>query len=145
MIMSYEIRSCYIAAMICNKLNLSDDCEVLNTLRDFKNNVMQRDYKYCVLLFESDIIEPKIAKMINDDKDTEYETWQMIYNCYLLQTANLIEGGKYDQAVFMYKRMINVLKDHYRINESIDEIIMNFDFTQGGHGRVKLIERARGI
>ena len=102
---------------------------------------MQRNCKYCGLLFEYDVIGPKIAKMIKDDKDTDYETWQMIYNCYLLKIANLVEERKYDNAVSVYKRMINVLKGHYGINESIDEIIMNYDMTQGGHGKVKLIER----
>ena len=141
--MAYEIQSssCYITTIICDKLNRGDDCSVLNTLRIFRDNVIQRDCKYCEILLEYDAIGPKLAEMIKNDKDADKDIWQLIYNGYLSPIACLIVGKRYDEAVLRYKRMVNVLKKHYGINESLDEIIMNYDFLHCEPGKVKFIEQ----
>lgn len=141
--MAYEIekQSCYITTIICGKLNFDDNCDILNVLREFRENIIQRDCKYCDILLEYDMIGPKIADMIKGDKDTDKDVWQLIYNGYLLPTANLIMKTRYDEAILRYKRMINILKKHYGISESLDEIIGNYDIIIGEHGKVKFIER----
>lgn len=132
---------CYITTIICDKLGYSDDCGVLNTLRGFRDNIMQKNCKYCRTLFEYDVIGPKIAGMIKEDNTTDQELWINFYNFYLQQTANLILNQQYDEAVARYTEMVNSLKDYYGINESIVEIAKNYDMSQGGHGKLKLLER----
>lgn len=67
--------NCYITTIVCDKLGLEDDCSVLNTLREFRDNVMQQNFKYCKILFEYDVIGPKISEMIKNDTDTDKELW----------------------------------------------------------------------
>lgn len=131
--------SCYITTIICNKLNYSDDAGVLNTLRGFRDNVMQKDIKYCKLLFEYDVIGPKIAQMIQEDNNTDIELWIQFYNFYLSQTANFILDKKYDDAVTLYTQMITDLKEYYGIREDMVEITKEYDMSKGGHGKVKKI------
>lgn len=133
--------SCYITTIICEKLGFSDDCGVLNTLRSFRDNVMQKDCKYCKMLFEYDVIGPKISEMIKNDNTSDQEVWIQFYNFYLSQTANLVNAKKYDEAVTRYTEMVNALKEYYGIKEDVQEVYKYYDMSQGGHGKVKLLER----
>lgn len=100
---------------------------------------MQQNFKYCKILFEYDVIGPKISEMIKNDTDTDKELWTQIYNFYLSATANFVREEKYDEAVNRYKEMVNSLKDYYGIRENTPEIAKEYDMAQGGHGIVKLI------
>lgn len=132
---------CYITTIICDKLGLEDDCPVLNTLRDFRNNALQKNCKYFKILFEYDVIGPKIAEMIKNDSDTDKELWIQIYNFYLSATANFHRNGKTDEAVQRYEEMVVSLKEYYGIKEEITEIAKGYDASQGGHGKLKLLEQ----
>jgi len=132
---------CYITTIICDKLGFSDDCGVLNSLRGFRDNIMQQNCKYCKILFEYDVIGPKIAGMIKEDKNSDQELWISFYNFYLSQTANFILNQQYDDAVSRYTEMVNSLKEYYGISENIVEIAKSYDMSQGGHGKLKLLER----
>jgi len=132
---------CYITTIVCEKLGYSDDCGVLNSLRGFRDNVMQKNCKYCKTLFEYDVIGPKIAGMIQNDKDTDQELWISFYNFYLLQTAMLVNENKYEEAISRYTEMVNSLKDYYGIKEEILEVAYDYDMINGGHGKMKIRER----
>ena len=101
---------------------------------------MQKNCKYCKLLFEYDVIGPKIAEMIQNDKNTDQELWINFYNFYLLQAASLVKAEKHDEAVSKYTEMVNALKEYYAINEDIVEIAKDYDMSQGGHGKMKILE-----
>lgn len=133
--------SCYITTIICDKLGYSDDCGVLNTLRSFRDNVMQKNCKYCKTLFEYDVIGPKIAKMIKEDTTSDQELWISFYNFYLSSATNFILEGDHNAAVTRYSEMVNALKEYYGIKEDIVEIAKDYDMSQGGHGKMKLLER----
>jgi len=132
---------CYITTIVCNKLGLEDDCSVLNTLRSFRDNVMQQNCKYCKILFEYDVIGPKMAEMIKQDVSTDLELWTQIYNFYLVPTANYVNDQNYDEAVNRYKEMVNALKEYYGIKEEITEIAKGYDIAQGGHGKLKFLQQ----
>ncbi len=126
----------YITTIICEKLGYSEDCAILNILINFRDNVMQKDLRYCKLLFEYDMICPKLAEMIKEDSKDNNELWTVVYNFYLSIIANFILEEKYDKAVERYTEMLNDLKDYYGLNE----MAKNYDMQQGGHGKVKLLE-----
>lgn len=133
-------RGYYIATAICEKLGFDYDCSVLNTIRFFRDNVMQKDCKYCKTLFEYDVVGPKIADMIKEDKDTDQEMWHAIYNFYLSQTANLVQIGKHDEAVTRYSEMIIALKKHYGLKEDIVEITNNYNKAQDSIGKIQMLQ-----
>lgn len=133
---------CYITTIICDVLECPDDSSTLNILRNFRNDILQKDPKYLMLLMEYDVIGPKIANLIKDEykKTQDKEIWILFYNFYLSATANLILENKYDEAVTRYKEMVSSLKEYFALDDQ-KITIENYDMSQGGHGKVKFIER----
>lgn len=140
-----ESSGCYITTIICNKLGYDDNCQLLNTLREFRDNVMQKNINYAKLLFEYDVIGPTIAGMINQDTISDQEIWIQFYNFYLLPVANLLSDNKYDEAISRYTEMVSALKEYYGINTNIKEISKEYDMTQGGHGKMKCLVTPKKI
>lgn len=129
---SYTFSLCYITTVVCNILGYSDDCGILQSLRSLRDDAMQKDEKYRKTLYEYDTIGPKIARKLQEDRDTELAT--ALYNFYLLPTALLVQDKKYDEAVTRYEEMTTGLKDAF----GIEEVAMpdNYDISKGGHGLV---------
>lgn len=132
---------CYITTIICDVLGYADDCMVLDKLRFFRNNVMQKDSKYASILLEYDTIGPDIAYFIRKEyeESSDREIWIQFYNFYLQPTANYIADGQFDNAVNRYKEMVTSLKDYFGLKD-YNPIISNYDYTHGGHGKIKLLE-----
>lgn len=148
---------CYITTIVCNSLGYPDDCEVLTTLRDFRNNVLQKNKKYSSLLFQYDTLGPMIASKIEDNnvdnrkkgyyppKSIMAEYLQScdktfirgIYDSFLLPIVGFIKNGFYDKAVSQYIKMTRFLQECYQIDYA-EEMPGNYDFQRGGHGFVVL-------
>ena len=60
---------CYLTTIVCSVLAKEDDNKVLNSLRNFRDNTLQKNEKYYDILKAYDIIGPKISDNINQDKD----------------------------------------------------------------------------
>lgn len=129
---SYTFSLCYITTVVCNILGYNDDCGVLQSLRNLRDNVMQKDEKYAKTLYEYDTVGPKIASKLQEDRDIELAT--ALYNFYLVPTALLVNEEKYDEAVHRYQEMTTGLKDAFGIDETV--MPQNYDVKKGGHGLV---------
>lgn len=126
-------QSCYITTMICDMLGYSDNCEILNTLRGFRNDVMQKDPKYKEILFEYDTVGPHIANSIREERD--YELINGLLDAYILPVVDEVREKKYDKAVDKYVKMTKALEDYYGLR-FIQGDMKDYDYTQGGHGKV---------
>ena len=138
-----EQTACYITTIVCGLLGYNDDCSLLQTLRGFRNNVMQNDPKYKEILFEYDTVGPQISKLLLRDffKPEEKEPDEFIvslYNFYLQPTARLVTEKKYEEAVERYTEMTKSLEDYYSINVK-QTVPQDYDYSQGGHGLYKKI------
>ena len=132
---SEESSNCYITTIVCDLLGFDDKCDVLETLRGFRNK-MQQDPKYKKILFEYDTVGPEIAKNLFEDK--EYDLAEGMYSTYILSTVALIREQKYDEAVKKYSTMTKALKEYYGIKaETV--VPANYDQKNGGHGKVLTI------
>ena len=133
--------SCYITTVVCNILGYSDDCEVLQNLRSFRNNVMQKDEKYKSLLFEYDTIGPKIANelSINFRDASDKEMIEGLYENSIKVVSTLIVDKKYDEAVAKYVRMTNILAEFFGI-KSEEVVPVNYNYENGGHGKLLIKE-----
>ncbi len=135
--------SCYITTIICSILGLEDNCNVLNQLRKFRNNVMQRQPEYAPMLYEYDTVGPQIAKFMMEDyeKDGNKDFANLLFQQFIQPTATFIEEGKEQEAVSLYQSMTKGLETYYHIvkPEKMEE---KYDSSKGGHGKVyqKLFE-----
>ncbi len=130
---------CYITTIVCDILELSDDCGLLETLRGFRNNVMQKEPKYKKVLYEYDIVGPQIAKYLMEDygKSEDREEIIGLFNFFILPTVKYINEKNYPEAVDRYTKLTEALIDKYGI-ERVKEVSDDYDYTKGGHGVKKL-------
>ena len=124
---------CYITTMVCNVLGYEDDCDVLNTLRDFRNNVLQKNPMYSLILYEYDTIGPKIAQKL---KEEDVLFVKKIYEGYLLPIVDLIKNKDNENAINKYVEMTRSLEECYGI-EGMKFVPKNYDYKNGGHGKEK--------
>lgn len=138
-----EETACYITTIVCGLLGYDDDCSLLQTLRGFRTNIMQKDPKYKEILFEYDTVGRQISNLLMRDffKPKEKEPDEFIvslYNFYLQPTARLVTEKKYEEAVERYTKMTKSLEDYYSINVG-QTVPQDYDYSQGGHGLYKKI------
>lgn len=136
-----ESSGCFITTVVCELLGFSDDYFVLNILRDFRNNVLQKDKKYKEVLMEYDVIGPMIADYLRKDSKKQ-ELAQYLYKLCLIPVCNNVLNKRYDDAVLCYQHMTTELICHYGLYDIYNELRNNHyrvaDYNQklGGHGRV---------
>ena len=87
-----NFNGCYITTLICSILGYTDHCYVLTEMRNFRNNIMQKEATYFDILLEYDVIGPIIARSIYEDYEEREnkDMWVRFYQLYLLKTADLI-------------------------------------------------------
>ena len=130
---------CYLTTILCNILKMPDNNIYLETMRSFRNNILQKNDKYKNILVEYDIIGPKIADALNNDPQKEIIA-KKYFNSYIPAIIYNINNKNYDNAVFFYKTMTNLLKSFYgfgTINITTLEI-ENADIKESGHGIYKI-------
>lgn len=126
---------CYLTTMLCNILKMSDNNFYLETIRNFRNNILQKDEKYKKLLVEYDIIGPKIAYALDNDP-LKFNIANIHFNKYIFPITKLINSYEYEAAINLYIAMTLSLKSlynfsHYNIS---NEQINNADIKLSGHG-----------
>lgn len=126
---------CYITTIVCDMLGFDDKCNILETLRKFRKNVMQTSSEYKEILYEYDTVGPKISKSLKEDNDLELVNG--ILDFYILPTVDLIKKHNYKEAVLRYKNMTSSLENYYGI-EYNGEVPTNYDYKNGGHGYQKI-------
>ena len=128
---------CYLTTMMCNILKMSDNSPFLNTMRDFRNNILQQSEKYKELLVEYDIIGPIIAENLSKDPH-KYQISANGFFKYIKPITKFIKENKNEQAINAYTEMTEKLKSFYNINTTIDiDTINNADIKESGHGIYK--------
>ena len=124
---------CYITTMICDILGYEDTCDSLETLRSFRNNVLQKDPKYAGLLYEYDTVGPKIAKELKkEDKDFVLD----LYEGFIVPIVSDIKEKRNHEAVSRYVFMTKALEETYGISFE-KKAPLTYDYQKGGHGVCK--------
>lgn len=138
---SYSGGPCYITTIVCNILGHDDDCFALDSLRNLRDSFMQPNEEYKQDLYEYDTIGPEIAKIIYDDyqETKDPSIANSLYLNYILPAAIEAKQDKPNNAITIYKRMTNLLKETYNI-EPNNELLEEYDQTKGGHGYIKTRE-----
>lgn len=128
---------CYLTTIMCKILDMDDDNPYLTTMRNFRNNVLQKNNKYKELLVEYDTIGPKIANNLENDPLKSQIAFDSLFN-YIVPITDLIKKEEYDKAIELYKSMTNKLKTFYNLNNTISvNDIENADIKESGHGIYK--------
>lgn len=132
--------TCFITTIVVNILGLDDKCEALTVLRKFRKNVLQVDLKYRDILFQYDLIGPKIADALRHDNNA-FDVACDVYFGYILKSVDALHLGDIETAISIYTEMVNTLSERYGISLSCpltDKEKSFYNQREGGHGRLKL-------
>ena len=128
---------CYLTTIMCELLEYPDNNYYLNTLRDFRNNVMKPNPKYIPLLITYDMVGPMIARKLEEDKYGK-DIAKLFFNHYISKAVSAIEEEKYSEAINIYKAMTETLAANYGINMNIVDVNkLDYDKRLLGHARVR--------
>ena len=133
----YTPSGCYITTIVCNVLGYSDDCELLTTLRNFRDNFLKLNINYLPLLLEYDIVGPKISEEIINIPDNYNFCLNLMKN-FLLPCASYINNNNFDVAINTYQNMVLYLMKKFGITHPIITTIPdNYDLNNIGKGRIR--------
>ena len=130
---------CYLTTMLSNIFGLPDNNVYLETMRNFRKNILQKDEQYKSLLVEYDIIGPKIAECLSNDP-LRKQIAEKYFNAYIIAIVDCINNNNIKSAIFTYKNMTNLLKHFYKLGgtEITTLEIDSCDIKEAGHGKYKV-------
>ena len=141
---SYSPSGCYITTMVCEILGYEDDCELLSTLRKFRDNYLKKNLdKFLPILQQYDFIGPIISNCLRCKEDKE-EFSLNILKYYLIPCVREIENNNYDKAIEIYKEMVLLLTNVFGISLTIGENIP-YNFGDLGKGRIRTNKNAQVV
>ena len=121
---------CFITTASCNILGKDDNDDVLDCLRSFRDEVLQKDKKYENVLKLYDSIGLMLSCYMNHDKSRD-EIANEVY-LRLIRLCDLIKDKKYDDAVNNYVIMTLKLVSKYNLQRKYRQIRNNnFGFDEG--------------
>ncbi len=133
---SHNSEGCYLTTMLCNVLKMTDNNIYLQTMRKFRQNILQKDEKYKSILVEYDIIGPKIAEALSNDPLKE-KIARIYFDNFIVPITEFIKTNQTERAINKYYQMTNNLKSFYGITDyNITlEKINNADIEKSGRGK----------
>lgn len=131
---------CYITTMLVNILNMEDDCEIMETMRDFRDNVLSKDKKYFPLLLKYDVLGPEIASALYYDKNNKIIAKNAL-STYIKPTVSYIQNKEYDKAVATYESMTEGLRIYYAIKELSITPYLDYPISNLGHGKIRTLKK----
>lgn len=129
--------NCYLTTILCHRLGLEDNCEELETLRNFRKKVLQKDEQFKSLLYEYDAVGPVISKKLEKE---DMIIVRGLYLSYIKPAVSLLKEGNQKEAIERYTEMTKLLKSFYQI-EVDKKIPEDYDYSHGGHGRFVKIRK----
>jgi hypothetical protein len=103
---------CFITTAVCEASGLPDNCDELETLRWFRDNVMSQDEAMSADVAEYYEIAPKIVEAIAAEQDKQ-EILTALKQSYICPAVELVKQGEHSLAYEIYKDMVLTLKQKF--------------------------------
>ena len=132
----YQRAGCYITTIVCNILGYPDDCNLLVTLRDFRENYLKQNSECLPLLIEYDQIGPIISDNIVNDHDAKITAIENTRN-FLIPCVEAIKAGNLDKAIEIYKSLVLLLKLKYVLLRTPIDYTISEPLETLGKGRIR--------
>lgn len=110
----YQPAGCFITTAVCEVLGYSDDCELLVTLRSFRENYLKKTKEGRMILQEYDQVGPIISDYIRQEPTINSI---ILTTKYIIPCVDLIKKQNYAKAIAIYINMVQTLKEQYNLTE----------------------------
>lgn len=111
----------FIKTIVCQILGKREDDVVLETFKNFRNHVIDKNSNYGDMLKVCDAISPMILGALIFDKDM-MQMAQGLYEIGLLPICQLTHDDAYEQAIKKYSGMILMLSYYYGLEDYYHKI-----------------------
>lgn len=112
----YKRAGCFITTMVCTILGLEDNCEVLESLRDLRENYLKQNSKGIEILMRYDQVGPVISGYIYNENPLYIK---VIYDNILVPCAKMVQNKNYEVATTLYLSMIDILEARYNLRDRV--------------------------
>lgn len=130
---------CFITTIVCDVLGYDDNCIVLSTLRQFRENYLKPNIQYIPTLLEYDKIGPVIVEKIQTSPN-KIAICQDMYDRFLIPCINYIKTQNYEKTIATYYNMVTELKNMFKLPDNSltfsNTDINKIDITNIGKGRI---------
>ena len=106
--------NCYITTAVVTILGYEDNCEKLETLRNFRDNYMKKHEEYLPLLEDYNIVGPLISERL--EQDEKRLKIALTVNNFIDAAIDAINDKEYIAAIHNYENMTYYLMDLYEID-----------------------------
>lgn len=130
----YTPAGCFITTIVCKMLNYPDDCELLTTLRGFRENYLKQSTKGQMLLQEYDQIGPIISERLKEESALKAV---FLTKTYLIPCALDIKKENYAEAISCYKAMVQELISEYHLENVTVDFERSTPIEELGKGRIR--------
>lgn len=132
--------SCFITTVTCDILGKEDNDYVMQKLRNFRDNILQKGEEYYEILKLYDVIGPMIADKLRQDE--EKELFVPVLYTILQRIVKLIDIKDYETAIEKYRIMTLLLINRYNLKHLFNCLMDhgfgynadNFNPKNAGHG-----------
>lgn len=134
----YQQSGCYITTIVVNILGYSDNCELLTTLRNFRDNTLKINPEYIPMLIEYDRIGPIISKYLQIQNNQKF-CLELVQN-FLIPCTKSIQEDNVEDSVKTYKNMVMYLKEIFEIPELVINTSIDYNVETLGKGRIRQLK-----
>lgn len=113
--------SCIITSAACAALHKPDDCEELNTLRAYRDEMKCDNPIIAELIKEYYRVAPLLVQKINSEADAE-KIYADLWKNSIAKTYELIRAGENAQATAIYIEMVQSLCKRYNVELTADTL-----------------------
>lgn len=106
---SQKSRGCFITTAICKDSGLPDDCDELQTLRGFRDNVMLGNPEWSQLVAQYYDEAPAIVEAI-EARDDSATIWRTLRDAYLHDAIIAVKTGDNSAALAVYREMFEAAR-----------------------------------
>lgn len=129
----YQPAGCFITTAVCDVLGYSDDCELLVTLRDFRENYLKKSKSGILILQEYDQLGPIISDRIRQEPVINSI---ILTTKYIIPCVDQIKRKDYVNAISIYINMVQTLKKQYKLTDF--KVNYNLDTPRETLGKARL-------
>lgn len=114
---SYTVKSswCFLTTATCEVKGYPDDCEVLNTFRAYRDNILRNERGGEALIAEYYSIAPEIVRRIAHS-DNPMQTYNLMWDEYLYPCYNMLIKQDYSGAKALYIELVGMLDRKFQVS-----------------------------